>query len=58
MIVFYREQNIAGKDVTPFVLERVNEITGGTSLQASILFLMLSGFIIDKMGNRQVEMCC
>ena len=29
-------QQLAGKDVTPFLLKRVNEVTGGSSLQANI----------------------
>lgn len=28
--------NISGKAITPFVLQRVNELTGGRSLKASI----------------------
>ncbi|KAH6837029.1 indigoidine synthase A family protein [Perilla frutescens var. hirtella] len=31
-----REQNITGSDETPFLLARVNELTGGTSLSANI----------------------
>lgn len=30
------EQGIAGRDVTPFVLQRVNELTGGASLVSNI----------------------
>jgi hypothetical protein len=30
------ERKIAGRDVTPFILRRVNEITGGASLHANI----------------------
>ena len=33
----YRDQGVLGKEVTPFVLQRVNELTKGQSLQASIL---------------------
>ena len=31
------QQGVSGRDVTPFILARVNELTGGASLQASIL---------------------
>ena len=34
---FFRDQGIQGKEVTPFVLQKVNEITKGQSLYASIL---------------------
>lgn len=37
MLYSNRESSIVGKDVTPFVLQRVNELTKGQSLQASIL---------------------
>lgn len=32
-----RDQGVLGKEVTPFVLQRVNDITEGQSLQSSIL---------------------
>ena len=32
------ERNIIGKEITPFVLSRVVELTGGASLESSILF--------------------
>lgn len=34
-----KEKNVSGAAVTPYVLKRVNELTGGASLAASILFL-------------------
>ena len=39
MLYSNRESSVAGKEVTPFVLQRVNELTEGQSLQASILHL-------------------
>lgn len=33
----FRERSITGNAETPFLLERVNELTGGASLAASIL---------------------
>lgn len=34
-----RKKNISGKDITPFLLERINQLTEGESLKASkILF--------------------
>lgn len=35
-----REQGIAGKNVTPFLLKRLNEITAGRSLTANIALVM------------------
>lgn len=37
MLYSNRESSVVGKEVTPFVLQRVNELTKGQSLQASIL---------------------
>lgn len=37
MLCSDRESSVVGKEVTPFVLQRVNELTKGESLQASIL---------------------
>jgi pseudouridine-5'-phosphate glycosidase len=34
-----RAQRIVGKDVTPFMLKRVNELTQGASLRASTSYL-------------------
>lgn len=34
-----RDLRISGKDVTPFLLKRVNELTGGASLQANLSLL-------------------
>ena len=56
MLYSNRESSIVGKDVTPFVLQRVNELTKGQSLQASILplynrFTCIS-FSIVALGRR------
>jgi pseudouridine-5'-phosphate glycosidase len=32
-----RDKRIIGNAITPFMLERVKELTGGSSLEASIL---------------------
>uniref|UniRef100_A0A3Q2ZQT9 Zgc:136858 n=1 Tax=Kryptolebias marmoratus TaxID=37003 RepID=A0A3Q2ZQT9_KRYMA len=32
-------EGVAGKDVTPFILQKVNELTGGKSLQANIALI-------------------
>ena len=32
----FREKGTQGKEVTPYILQRVNELTSGRSLQASI----------------------
>merc|ERR1712093_943473 len=33
------DQNVLGRDVTPFLLKRINEITGGESLKANIALI-------------------
>ena len=38
---YCREKGIAGKDVTPYILARVNELTEGRSLAASFLFVKI-----------------
>jgi len=35
-----KEQNISGKDITPFLLERINTLTGGRSLEANIQLVL------------------
>ena len=42
----YRSQGVSGKEVTPFILAKVNELMEGKSLAASILFVL-----IDIFGN-------
>ena len=39
------DSGIKSKEVTPFLLKRVNELTQGQSLQASILFLTFSCYL-------------
>ena len=36
---YFREKGIQGKEVTPYILQRVSELTSGRSLQASILLI-------------------
>ena len=36
----HRSQGISGRDITPFILNRVNDMTKGESLEASIQPLM------------------
>lgn len=51
-------KEIKGKEVTPFLLERVKVLTGGKSLAASILFQYCK--IINKFVNIKVvfNYCC
>ena len=65
-IAFDREKNVSGAAVTPYVLKRVNELTGGASLAASILFLdiffqkvanMVPGVFNDSM-SLNLLFCC
>ena len=46
-----RKEGITGKEVTPFILQRVNERTAGKSLEASILFVLLTLYSIDTHFN-------
>lgn len=39
--IFLRKNNIIGKDVTPYILAMVSEITKGESLAANILYTFL-----------------
>jgi pseudouridine-5'-phosphate glycosidase len=53
-----QEQNIRGQSVTPFLLRRVSELTGGSSLRANLGLLRnnarvaaeISKFLYQKMG--------
>lgn len=38
-VLYLRDKNITGNAETPFLLARVNELTGGASLSSSILFV-------------------
>ena len=40
IVLFIRVAGITGKDVTPFILQRLNELTAGKSLEASILCVL------------------
>jgi pseudouridine-5'-phosphate glycosidase len=42
-IAVYSEQGIVGKESTPFLLKRVNELTGGNSLKSSKFLLYICG---------------
>ncbi|XP_048726915.1 uncharacterized protein LOC125645446 isoform X2 [Ostrea edulis] len=52
VIVQAIEQKIAGKDVTPFILERVNEITGGASLQANISLIKNNALVGSQIAYK------
>ena len=49
-----QEQGISGQAVTPFLLQRVNELTGGDSLQANIELLVNNAYLA---GEIAVEFC-
>jgi len=34
--IYCRQEGVKGKEITPFVLQRVNELTSGKSLEANI----------------------
>eukprot|EP00105_Crassostrea_gigas_P002134 XP_011414561.1 PREDICTED: pseudouridine-metabolizing bifunctional protein C1861.05 [Crassostrea gigas] len=47
-----KEQNISGKDVTPFILDRVNAITGGASLQANICLIKNNAMVGSQIAYK------
>jgi len=49
-----RDQGVLGKEVTPFVLQRVNELTKGQSLQANIALIKNNAQIGSSIA---VELC-
>ena len=48
-IIGVRAKNISGRDITPYVLQRVNELTKGKSLEASILVVSHSTFGVPEL---------
>ena len=52
MICLTRAKDISGKDITPYVLQRVNEMTKGKSLEASILTtLSFSSVLLECLAS-------
>eukprot|EP01112_Ceratiomyxa_fruticulosa_P010361 TRINITY_DN273_c0_g1_i4.p1 TRINITY_DN273_c0_g1~~TRINITY_DN273_c0_g1_i4.p1 ORF type:complete len:683 (+),score=133.54 TRINITY_DN273_c0_g1_i4:588-2636(+) len=49
------EKNIVGRDVTPFLLQRVNELTGGKSLEANIHLVKNNAVVGAKIASKFVE---
>ena len=47
--MFNRAKSISGKDITPYVLQRVNELTRGKSLEASILVVSYLTFEVPEL---------
>ena len=48
------ENNIKGKDVTPFLLSEINNITGGTSLESNIKLVMNNAKLAAEIIVRSV----
>mmetsp|Transcript_19549 Transcript_19549/g.31036 ORF Transcript_19549/g.31036 Transcript_19549/m.31036 type:complete len:87 (-) Transcript_19549:117-377(-) len=44
------ERKIQGKDITPFLLDRINQITGGHSLQANVSLVLNNAKIGTKIA--------
>ena len=57
MLFLTRRQDISGKDITPYVLQRVNEITKGKSLEASILTVLYVLLCCSK-SYTLCNVCC
>jgi len=45
------EQGIHGKDVTPFLLQRINELTNGRSMQANLALLLNNARLAAKIAK-------
>jgi len=45
------EQGIHGKDVTPFLLQRINELTNGRSMQANLALLLNNASLAAKIAK-------
>jgi len=46
------EKNITGKDVTPFLLARINQLTGGLSLKANVALLKNNAAVAAQMASQ------
>jgi len=53
------ERKIQGKDITPFLLDRINQITGGHSLQANVSLVLNNAKIGTKIAVKisQLKRC-
>jgi pseudouridine-5'-phosphate glycosidase len=51
-----QSQKIAGKDVTPFLLSKVSELTGGTSLRANIGLLLNNANVASLIARALARM--
>jgi pseudouridine-5'-phosphate glycosidase len=49
------EAGVTGKDITPFLLSRVSEITGGASLEANIALLVQNARVAAEIAQAMVE---
>lgn len=49
------EAGVTGKDVTPFLLSRVSEITGGDSLEANIALLVQNARVAAEIAQAMTE---
>ncbi|KAF9572116.1 hypothetical protein EC968_010369 [Mortierella alpina] len=52
------EQNIAGKESTPFLLKRVNELTGGNSLKSNIALVKQNAGVAARIARSLSELVC
>ncbi|KAG0208255.1 hypothetical protein BGX28_000720 [Mortierella sp. GBA30] len=50
------EQHIVGKESTPFLLKRVNELTGGNSLKSNIALVKQNAGVAAKIASNLSEM--
>lgn len=49
-----KTKNIFGKEITPFLLQEIAELTGGRSVQASKYILFLNSYLVLKWGLLQL----
>jgi pseudouridine-5'-phosphate glycosidase len=50
-LIFAQEQNIKGKDLTPFLLSKIEQITGGKSLDANIELVLNNAKLAAKIAK-------
>ncbi len=51
-----REKNIRGQELTPFLLKRVNELTGGKSMRANLDLLLNNARLAAKISRAMVSL--
>jgi pseudouridine-5'-phosphate glycosidase len=51
-----KEKNITGKNITPFLLQRINELTNGESLKSNITLILNNAKIGSQIAVKYSEL--